>query len=94
MVRSNFHEFIFIDILKHFLERHLDCRRKDDLIVTSRCTYVGEFLCLADIDIEVTVTCVLSYDHTHVDFLARIHEELASVEEFVHGVCDGLSCFE
>ena len=94
MIRCYLNKFIFIDILKHFFEGHLDGRREDNLLITSCRTHVGELLGLADIHIQVSVPSVLSHNLSSVNFFTRVHEELASVEEFVHGVCDSLTCFE
>ena len=94
MVRSNLHELIFIDIFEHFLERHLDWRREDNLLVTAGRTDVRQLLGLADIDIQVAVTGMLTHNFSHIYFLSRINEELASVQKFVHRICYGLASFQ
>ena len=90
MVRSDFHKFILLDILQRFLKGEFDCRRENDLFVTTRCPDVGELLGLADIDIEIPFPGMLADNLASVNLLARLYEEPAAIEKLIHRVSN---CF-
>ena len=85
---------VALDVLKSLLEREDGGRGEVDCVVGAFGAHIGEFLTLADVDDDVALACVLTYDLAGVDFVAGVNKELAVVLEFVEGVGVGCAAFE
>ena len=71
-------------MLQRFFKGDYPRRRKLDLVVAAGSTHVGELLGLADIDVQIPLTRVLSHYLTFLDLYSRLDEEPAAVLKLVH----------
>ena len=70
---------VALDVLKTFLKTHLGLRDNACLLVRTRCTDVGQLLCLRNVDNEVVVVNMLTNNLSAINFLTRINEELTTI---------------
>ena len=91
MVRCDLHKLILTDVFEHLFEGHPDGRRKGYLLVRTCGSHVGEFLGLADIDVQVPFPGMLPDYLAAIDLLSWFDKELAPVQELVHRIGDGIS---
>ena len=91
---SNLDQLVLLDVFQTLLKTHDDLGDDASLFVCTRSTHVGELLGLADVDDEVVVVNMLTYNLTHIDILAWIDEELTTVLQFVDGVGKGITSLE
>ena len=79
VLRRDLEELIGIDELEALLKAH-DLRRDElQCVVRAGCPGVGEFLRLADIDLDILGLAALADDHTGIDLDTGADEELSSL---------------
>ena len=76
---GDLHQFVDLDILEAFLQRHDGLGNDAGFLVAAAGADIGELLGLGHIDHEVVVVDMLADDLSHVDVLAGIDEELTTV---------------
>lgn len=92
--RGYLQKFIDVDEIETLFQAHLLRGRQSQGFIGAGGTRVGQFLCLADVQLDVLGLGALSDHHTGIDFHAGSDEERASLLRIEQAVCDGFSGLE